>query len=90
MPTLENKPDRRGCPICPKCAQPILPGDGVALMEDFMIHADCVSAPVFGWCYPDRAVARTHRPHPVTGAVAVKEYGSGRACEPTRLKKDGP
>ena len=47
MPILENKPDRRGCPICPKCAQPILPGDGVGLMEDSMIHADCVSRPPF-------------------------------------------
>jgi hypothetical protein len=43
MPILENKPDRRGRPICPKCAQPILLNDGVALMEDSMIHAYCVS-----------------------------------------------
>jgi hypothetical protein len=52
MPILENKPDRRGRPICPKCAQPILPGDGVALMEDSMIHADCVSAPFWGGVTP--------------------------------------
>jgi hypothetical protein len=45
MPILENKPDRRGRPICPKCARPILPSDGVALMEDSMIHAGCVSRP---------------------------------------------
>lgn len=43
MPLLENKSDRRGRPICPKCGQPILRKDGVALMEDSMIHACCVS-----------------------------------------------
>jgi hypothetical protein len=55
MPILENKPDRRGRPIYPTCAHPILPRDGIALMEDSMIHADCVSRPPPPRrCYPDR------------------------------------
>ena len=45
MPLLENKHDRRGRPICPQCARAISPRDGVALMEDSMIHAYCAPRP---------------------------------------------
>jgi len=83
MPILENEPDRRGRPICPKRAQSILPGDGVALMEDSMIHADCVSRPPFWVVLP-----RSRRPKDSPSPPGHKRSGGKRVRLGEGLRAD--
>jgi hypothetical protein len=69
MPLLENKNDRWGRPLCRHCAQPILPRDGVALMDDSMVHADCVSRPSSSRAVTSLALSRGFITGRVTGAT---------------------